>query len=212
LTEGAIEAVSAPPHPGLLALLRAQRERRDRRYLALSRSWLAEAGSAFFQRMERFARSLSALSEPPKPRRRFVLSSVPERAKRKGPSVIRQAFLPGRRIRELVESVQSGERTRYSRVAVWDRSRSEEKISSEDFARFWSLSPHRLERARYRVRENGRTFWIDEVRDPSLVLAETEDPPDLALPEWLDSVVRREVTGSRRFDWETLARRRSDSR
>jgi CHAD domain-containing protein/CYTH domain-containing protein len=212
LTEGAIESVSAPPHPGLLALLRAQRERRDRRYLALSRRWLAGAGSGFFQRVERFARSLSSLFEPPKPRRRFVLSGVPERAKQRSPSVIRQAFLPGRRIRELVESVQSGERTRYTRVAVWDRSQSEERISSEAFARFWSLSPQRLERVRYQVRENGRTFWIDMVRDPSLVLAETEDAPDLSLPEWLGSVVRREVTGSRKFDWETLARRRSDSR
>jgi CHAD domain-containing protein/CYTH domain-containing protein len=210
--EGAIDTQAPPAHPGLLALLRAQRDRRDQRFLALSRSWLSGASVPFFERAQRFARSLAALSEPPKPRRRFVLSRVPERAKRTTPSTVRQAFLPGRRIRESVESIQSGERIRCSRVALSEGSRVEERISSEAFERFWTLAPLRLERARYRVRANGRTFWIDEVEDSSLVLAETEDATDLVLPEWLASVVSREVTGSRRFDWESLARRGAESR
>ncbi len=207
LREGAIDAQGPPPHPGLLALLRAQRERRDRQYLVLSRSWLSRASDTFFERVQRLARSLAAFSEPPKPRRRFLLTKAPERAKRGAPTIVRQAFLPGRRIQERVESIQRGERIRYSRVAVSDGSRAEERITGETFERFWSLAPYRLERACYRVRENGRTFWIDEARDGSFVLAETEDAPELALPEWLESVVRREVTGSRRYDWENLARR-----
>ena len=121
----------------------------------------------------------------------------------------RQAFLPGRKIHESVESIQSGERIRYSRIIVSEGSRAEERITGETFERFWSLAPYRLERTRYRVRENGRTFWIDEARD--VVLAETEDAPELALPEWIEAVVRREVTGSRKYDWETLARRRAAS-
>jgi CYTH domain-containing protein len=91
-------------------------------------------------------------------------------------------------------------------VAVWEGSRTEERITGETFETFWSLAPYRLERKRYRVRENGRTLWIDETRDGSLVLAETEDAPDLALPEWLESSVRREITGSPRYEWERLAR------
>jgi CYTH domain-containing protein len=83
--------------------------------------------------------------------------------------------------------------------------------SPRAFERFWSLAPYRLERARYQVREKGRTFWIDEARDGSVVLAETEDATELALPEWLASVTKREVTGSRRYDWETLARESADS-
>lgn len=125
---------------------------------------------------------------------------------------VRQAFLPGRRIHELVQSIQSGERIRYSRVSESNGTRAEERISSEAFERFWTLASHRLERARYKVRDNGRTFWIDEVRVGGLVLAETEDAPDLVLPEWLESVVSREVTGSRKFDWESLARKETASR
>ncbi|HEY7697083.1 MAG TPA: hypothetical protein VIE88_01640, partial [Vicinamibacteria bacterium] len=108
--------------------------------------------------------------------------------------------------------IQSGERIRYSRVSESAGARAEDRISSEAFERFWTLAPLRLERASYKVRENGRTFWIDEVRGGGLVLAETEDAPDLVLPEWLESVVRRDVTGSRKFDWESLARRRAAPR
>lgn len=203
LQEGAIETQGAPAHGGLLALLRAQRERRDRRYLALSRRWLSGASDPFFERVARFARSIS---ESPKPRRRFVLTRVPEKAKRRSPVVVRQAFLPGRKIREHVESVRSGEQARYLRVAESGGSRVEERISSEAFERFWSAAPFRLERSRYQVRENGRTFWIEEVRDGSLIVGETEDAPDLVLPEWLESVKKREVTGSRKYQWESLAR------
>ena len=207
LTEGSIEAQGgAPPHRGLLALLRAQRERRDRQYLALSESWLSGAADPFFDRAERLARSLAANDQPPKPRRVFLLSEVPERAKRKAPSIVRQAFLPGRRILESVESIRTGERIRFSRVVLSEGSRAEERITGETFEWFWSFAPYRLERARYRVRENGRTYWIDEARDGSVVLAEIEDEPELALPEWLQSVVRRDVTGSPKYDWQRLAR------
>jgi len=206
LQGGGIDTESPPPHPGLLALLRAQRERRDRQFAALSRGWLSGVADAFFERVERLARSLASMSEPAKGRRRFLLSEVPARAKRRPPAIVRQAFLPGKRIHELVESLQSGERIRYSRIAVSDGSRAEERISKETFERFWSLASFRLERSRYRVQENGRTFWIDDARDLSVVVAETEDGPDFVLPEWLDSVVSKEVTGSRKYEWESLAR------
>jgi CHAD domain-containing protein len=208
--DAALPDRSVPADPGLLALLRAQRERRDRQYHLLSKSWLAGNASAFLDRVVAFARALEATSQPPKPPRRFLLVEVPERAKRRGPTVVRQAFLPGRKIHELFEAVGSGERTRCSRVTSAGDSRVEERITSETFERFWSFSPIRLERARYQVRENGRTYSIDEVRseDP-LVLAEIADEPDEPLPEWLESAVMREVTGQRRYEWEALAGRLS---
>jgi CYTH domain-containing protein len=188
--------------------LRAQRDRRDRQYLSLSRSWLSGNASLFFDRVLAFARALEATSHPPKPPRRFLLVEVPERAKRRTPTLVRQAFLPGRKIHELVEAVGSGERARCSRVTSAEDSRFEERISSETFDRFWSLSPMRLERARYQVRENGRTYSIDEVRsEEALVLAEIAGDPDEPLPEWLESAVKREVTGQRRYEWEALASR-----
>ncbi len=212
LREGTIDAAAAPPHGGLLALLRAQRGRRDRQYVALSRKWLSGAAAPFFEKVGKLARPLGALSEAPKPRRRFLLSEVPARAKRRPPSIVRQAFLPGKEIHEVVESIQTGERTRLSRIAESKGSRAEERVSRETFERFWSLAPFRLERARYRVRENGRTFWIDEVKGGSTVLAETEEDGKADLPGWLDSVVKREVTGVSRYEGEALARSGSRQR
>lgn len=207
IREGAFPEQGASADPGLLALLRAQRERRDRGYQTLSQGWLSGASLRFFARVEGLARSLASPSESPKPRRRFLLSQVPAQVKRRAPALVRQGFLPGRRIREHVESIQRGERTRYSRVVVFPDSRAEERISRETFERFWSLATYRLERERYRFRENDRTFWFDEVRGSGTVLAELEDEPELALPEWLEAVVRREVTGSRKYEWEALAER-----
>lgn len=206
LREGTIDAAAAPPHGGLLALLRAQRGRRDRQYVALSRKWLSGAAAPFFERVGKLAGTLGALSEKPKPRRRFLLAEVPAKAKRRPPSIVRQAFLPGKEIHEVVESIQTGKRTRLSRIAETKGGRAEERVSPETFERFWSLAPFRLERERYRVRDNGRTFWIDEVRGGSMVLAETEDDENLDLPEWLDSVVKREVTGVSSYEGENLAR------
>ncbi len=202
LREGAGPASSAPADPGLLALLRAQRERRDREYRALSRSWLSGKGDAFFERARKLARSLKASSAPP---RRFLLSEVPARAKRRARTLVRQAFLPGKKIHEAVESAESGGRTRYVRTARSPAARIEERISKETFERFWSLAPRRLERIRYVVLENGRTFSIDEVPEASVILAETEDSAELALPDWLASVVEKEVTGSRKYDGEALS-------
>jgi CHAD domain-containing protein len=206
LREGTIGTPPAPPHAGLLALLRAQRERRDKQYSALSKKWLSRAGEPFFEKALKLARSLEALSETPKPRRRFLLREVPQRAKRGRPSIVRQAFLPGRRIHEHVEAIQNGARARFSRVTESKGARTEEKISRDTFERFWSLAPFRLERARYRVRADGRTFWIDDVRGSDVVLAEIEDGAERELPDWLDSVIHREVSGASRYEAEALAR------
>jgi CHAD domain-containing protein len=202
LREAEVPASIAPADPGLLVLLRAQRERRDREYLALSRSWLSGKGDAFFERAQKLAHSLKASAKPP---RRFLLSEVPERAKRRARKTVRQAFLPGRRIHELVESVESGGRIRYLRIARSPGARTEERISKETFERFWAIAPHRLERSRYIVRENGRTFSIDEFPDANVILVEPEDGAEL--PKWLASVVEKEVTGSRKYEGEVLSSR-----
>jgi CHAD domain-containing protein len=191
---------SGPPaDPGFLALLREQRERRDRLYASLSASWLSARNARFIARVKALARRLRRTPG----RRLFLLREVPEKARRLPPWVVRQAILPGKRIRERVESIQSGDRTRFVRVAISNGTRTEERISQETFERFRSLSSRRLESARYRLRERGRTLWIHE--SGGLVLAETEGP----LPEWLEPYVTREVTGSRRFEPEALAHRAS---
>jgi hypothetical protein len=212
LREGTIDVSAAPPHGGLLALLRAQRERRDRQFSVLSRRWLSGRGEPFFERVQKLARELEAISEPPKARRRFLLAVVPGKAKRRPVSIVRQAFFPGKKIQERAESIQTGERARFSRIAESNGARAEERISKETFERFWTLAPFRVERHRYRVRENGRTFWIDEVRDKGVVLAEVDDEEGLELPGWLDDLVKQEVTGVSKYEAETLARSRARQR
>jgi CYTH domain-containing protein len=119
---------------------------------------------------------------------------------------VRQAFLRGREIHELAESVHTGKRARFTRFAEANGARAEEKITEDTFQRFWSIAPFRIEKTRYQVRENGRTFWIDQVRGASLVLAETDDEEETALPDWLDSLVKRDVTGVSKYEAEALAR------
>lgn len=197
-------------HPGLLALLRAQRERRDRVYEELSRGWLPPACEPFFQELSSLARRLAS-SERPKPRRRFLLTSVPDEARRgRAPRFIRQSFLSGRRIHEQVLSIRTGARSRYLRVSSIDgRSRAEEPISRERFEAFWSVADdHRLERVSYEVREGGGVWWIDEIPERNLVLAEVASDGEVTPPDWMKSFVVREITGIRKYEWESLAKRK----
>lgn len=198
-------------HPGLLALLRAQRERRDRVYQELSRGWLPPASEPFFQELRGLARRLEASSERPKTRRRFLLASVPDEARRgRSPRVVRQGFLPGRRIHEQVLSIRTGARNRYLRVSSIDgRSRAEETISRDLFESLWSVADHRrLERVGYEVREKGVVWWIDEIPERNLVLAEVASDGDgeVSAPDWMKPLLVREVTGMRKYEWESLAR------
>ncbi|MGH9322452.1 MAG: hypothetical protein ACRD21_09625, partial [Vicinamibacteria bacterium] len=194
----------------LLALLREVRERRDRRYGELTQGWLSSTREAFFQQVLVLASELSAPFGPSKPMRRFLLSSIPKEARGRA-AFVRQGFLPGKRIREQIRSVRSGARTRYVREIATSRSPVEETLGRESFEALWPVVPIRLERARYEVRDRDRTFWIDEIEDPKLVLVETEEGSDLVLPEWLKEVLVREVTGSRAYEWEALARRKASS-
>ncbi len=197
-----------PSHPGLLALLRAQRERRHRVYEKLSREWLPPSSESFFQELSGLARRLAASSQRPKPRRRYLLSKVPDEARRRAPRFVRQSFLPGRRIHEQVLSIRTGRRSRFVRITSIDgRSRVEEPISHELFETLWAATRDRLERVRFEVRDNGGVHWsIDELPERNLVLAEVASEGDEAPPDWMKPFVLREVTGLRKYQWESLAR------
>jgi CHAD domain-containing protein/CYTH domain-containing protein len=195
-------------HPDLLALLRAQRERRDRVYEDLSRRWLPPASASFFREIAGLARRLSSFREP-KHRRRYLLSDVPDEARRRTPRFVRQSFLPGRRIHEQVLAIRTGARSRYlRRTAIEGRSRTEEAISRDLFDALSSAARHRLERVRYQVREKGALWSIDELPERNLVLAEVTSDGEAAPPAWMEPVVLREVTGSSKYEWESLARRK----
>lgn len=208
----AVPEGQAAARPDLLALLRAQRERRDRIYQELSGNWLPPASAPFFQEIAELARRL-ARARGPKYRRRYLLSSVPDEARRRAPRFVRQCFLPGRRIREQVVAIRTGARSRYVRMtSLGGRSRTEEPISRELFEALSSAARHRLDRVRYEVREQGALWSIDEIPARNLVLAEVASDSEVSPPSWMEPVVLREVTGSRKYEWESLARARVRTR
>lgn len=205
--EGSVSpGAGAPAHPGLLQLLSLQRERRDRCYDALSRDWLHGAGAPFFHELGALSSRLTG-SGPSEPRRRFLLSRVPEEAKRKLPKLVREGFVSGRRIHESVLAVGTGPRALRLRRLRIDGHRTEERLSASAFERFWQLCDgRRIERHRYEAREGGLVIRIDEVPARGIVLAELEGVPGRPLPPWLEASVVREVTGSKRYEGEALAR------
>jgi CYTH domain-containing protein len=195
--------------PGLLALLRAQRERRDQRYAELERAWLSEnASSPFFRGIEDLAERLAGGEERPAGARLFLLSSLPKEIHRRAPRVVRWGLLPGRRVRERVQSVRSGRRIRFSRVVeVEGAAPIEETLSRKEFEKLWPLTvERRFERIRYALREGDRRWNIDELPGRNLILAEGETEEDAGLPHWLAPLVVREVTGMKKYEPEALAR------
>jgi CHAD domain-containing protein/CYTH domain-containing protein len=185
----------------LLALLRAQRERRVRCYGELEREWLARASEPFFQDVARLAARLASSDGSGLSRRRFLLRSVPEEAKKNAPQIIREGFLPGRRIRESVRSEEAGRRTCYRRtVEAGGMISIEEPIDLSAFEELWALTEgRRSERVRYEVRAGDEVWLIDSISGRDVVLAEIDAQEDLVLPGWLSPLVLREVTGRRKY-------------
>jgi CHAD domain-containing protein/CYTH domain-containing protein len=194
--------------PGLLALLKAQRERRDRSYAGLAPAWLSEAASPFLQDVADLAERLAGEEGRPAGKRRFLLKSVPEKARGAAPRLIRSGFLPGRRVRERIQAVHTGRRVRYSRaVAVEGAPSIEETLSRSAFERLWPLTVEkRLERLRYSLREGDRLWRVDTVAGRNLILAEAELDSGAELPSWLAPLVIREVTGMKKYEPEALAK------
>jgi len=89
------------------------------------------------------------------------------------------------------------------------RTEMEEEISKELFARMWPLTEgKRIHKRRYAARGEQHTWQIDDFLDRNLVLAEVElSAADemAAVPEWLEAVVVRDVTGESEYENATLA-------
>jgi CHAD domain-containing protein len=202
------EPVRLPPlHPSLLALLAAQRDRRAQRYRTLESEWLVGRAASFFRDVDTLAERLAMLGSSNVRRRRFLLSELPEEAKRVEPGLVREGFLPGRRIRESVRSIQAGGRTRYvRRVEAAGAPAIEETLARAEFERLWPLTEgRRTERVRYDLRSAGQLWHVDSIPERQIVIAEVEAGAEIAVPEWLAPVVRQEVTGRRKFAPESLA-------
>lgn len=205
--------VTASARPGLLALLEVQRERRDAGFRELTSSWIGDAGRGFFAEVETFGEGLIGEAET-LPKRRFLLRGLPEAVRGLRPDRLRMGWLPGRKLLERVESLRAGRRVSYRRaVRGTGDVVLEEPLTRPSFDALWSLTDgRRLDLQRYGYRDGDRRWVLLACERHGIVLAEAELPADAPLPRWIAAYVRRDVTGSERYELFSLARRRQAKR
>jgi CHAD domain-containing protein/CYTH domain-containing protein len=187
---------------GLVALAGRARTRIDSRFAALAKAWLGEAGQPFFAELAALAESVAAAGGPVERERKFLLTSLPERAAEAPALAIEQGWLPGERLRERLRRVREDGADRFYRTVKLGsgerRIELEEETTADLFDALW---PHtagcRVVKERYRVPDGPLTWEIDVFADRDLVLAEVELPAAdgaVSVPDWLAPHVVREVT------------------
>jgi CHAD domain-containing protein/CYTH domain-containing protein len=207
--------LGASPRTGLLALVRLVRARRDALFAEVEATW-REGG-----RMDALAAEARAVATALEVRaggrieheRKFLLSALPPRAAEAEAVDIDQGWLPGARLRERVRRVRRGVTERFFRAVKRGggaaRVEAEEETTRELFEALWPLTEgRRISKQRHKVREGSLVWEVDRFTDRELVLAEVELPArggDFPLPEWLQPVLVREVTGDPAYLNENLA-------
>jgi CHAD domain-containing protein/CYTH domain-containing protein len=210
------ELVRAGPRPGLLALVRLARERCDALYADLEREWRGGGMDAFAAEAQALASAIEARAGGKlEHERKFLLAALPPKAAEDAGVEIAQGWLPGDRLRERIRRVRGPDGERYwrglKRGAGGVRLEAEEETTREVFEALWPLTEgHRVAKRRHEVREGSLVWEIDEFTDRELVLAEVELPARasrVALPDWLEPLVVRDVTDDPAFLNENLAAR-----
>ena len=200
---------------GLLALAARLHERGQEAYAEATEKWLG-AGPVFVARVGSAARSLlSRVTKGTEIERKYLLSELPVLPDDATVVEIEQGYLPGTEVLERLRRVRSvdGGTIRHVRTVKLGegvvRTEIEEEISDELFARMWPLTKgRRLRKRRYAARDARHTWEVDEFLDRDLVLAEVElsDPKEaIVLPDWLTSVMVRDVTDERDYTNASLA-------
>ena len=200
---------------GLLALAARLHERGQEAFVEAREKWLG-AGPAFVERVEVAAQSLiSRVTHGKEIERKYLLSELPTLPDDSTVVEIEQGYAPGKNVQERLRHVRSidGTTIRHVRTVKLGkglvRTEIEEEISPDVFARMWPITEgRRLRKRRYATRSGRHTWEVDEFLDRALVLAEVElsDPNEaIVLPEWLASVLVRDVTDEREYSNSVLA-------
>ncbi|MBL8960862.1 MAG: CHAD domain-containing protein [Gemmatimonadetes bacterium] len=221
LWESGDEESSSPPsagpdiRPGLVAITRVLRERIREGHQAARAAWTGAAAEPFFDRITAVAAACEfAPPADTEIERKYLLVAVPEHWPEGETVFIDQGYLPGDRLVERVRRTRSRAGERFHRTVKsgvgLSRLEIEEECTRELFEALWPLTDgRRVTKRRHRVRDGALTWEIDEFTDRDLVLAEVEVPSadyPVTVPEWLEPVVVREVTGDPAFANSTLAR------
>ncbi|MBK8247904.1 MAG: CHAD domain-containing protein [Gemmatimonadetes bacterium] len=221
LWESGDEESSSPPgagpdiRPGLVAITRVLRERLREGHQSARAAWTGAAAEPFFERIHAVA--VACESVPPADteiERKYLLLAVPEHWPEGDTIFIDQGYLPGERLVERVRRTRSRAGERFHRTVKsgvgLSRLEIEEECARELFDALWPLTAgRRVTKRRHRVLHDGLTWEIDEFTDRDLVLAEVELPSadhPVTVPDWLEPVVARDVTGDPAFANSTLAR------
>jgi CHAD domain-containing protein len=186
LAEGDLPEAYPPQNPGLLALLKAQRTRRDRAFTNLTVAWTGNAAHSYFALVERFVEQLVVWPGGELPKRRFLLAHVP-------PEIGN----------ERVRASREGRSVRYTRVVE----KKEEPLTRRGFDAFWSLTEgRRLEYRCYELRDGARSWSVVSIPELGIVLAVVDGSADAPIPEPIQRELVREVTGVKKYEPEALAR------
>ena len=208
LAEGELPEAYPPQNPGLLALLKAQRTRRDRAFTDLAVAWTGNAAHAYFALVERFVEQLLLRPGGELPKRRFLLAQVPPEIRKHKSRLVREGWLPGKDIRERVRATREGRSVRYARLVERNgHVPEEEQLTRRGFDAFWSLTEgRRLECRRYEFRDGSRSWSVISIPEHKIVLAVIEGSADAPIPEPIQRELLREVTGVKKYEPEALAR------
>jgi CHAD domain-containing protein/CYTH domain-containing protein len=204
-----------PPRSGLIALARLAHERAESSFDRFHRQWVEGNGKAFYRDLIDLAGRLEARNPSQlEIERKFLLKGLPESMPDATSVTIEQGYLPGERLVERLRAVEVGRQRTYFRTvkvgAGIVRTELEEETSAEVFKSMWPLTKgKRLTKRRHRVPDGAFAWEIDEFTDRALVLAEIELPAadtEVTIPEWLQPLVEREVTGDVAYLNSTLAK------
>jgi CHAD domain-containing protein/CYTH domain-containing protein len=196
-------ALRRDERPGLLALARLLRQRRERLFSELEQEWLSGGIDAFTAEVRDFARELGASHRTQEVERKFLLRGLPDALRETEPVEIWQGYLPGKRLQERLRRTRGPKGERCYRTvkagAGLQRIELEEEAPPDLFEALWPLTEgRRVCKRRFAMEDAGHTWEIDEFTDRPLFLAEVElsdEDDEAALPEWLAPWVEREVTG-----------------
>jgi CHAD domain-containing protein/CYTH domain-containing protein len=212
---GRKRADKGPPRTGLIALARLAHERSVTAYDRFRGEWLEGNGKAFHRDILDLASRLEARNPSVlEIERKFLLKRLPESMPESTALTIEQGYLPGERLVERLRVVEVGRQRTYFRTvkigAGLVRTELEEETSTELFKSMWPLTKgRRLSKRRHRVPHGNLTWEIDEFTDRNLVMAEIELPAaetEVDMPDWLEPLIEREVTGEVAYLNSTLAK------
>jgi CYTH domain-containing protein len=191
------------PMTGLLALTRASRDAQHEAFVDFE-AWRREEEGTLRNEVDVVLETLKMVSPAGvEIERKYLLRALPEQAIAAPCVEVEQGWLPGAKLQERLRHVRGPDGERYVRTvklgAGLSRLEVEEETPADLFRALWPLTEgRRVRKRRYYVTEGDLTWEIDEFAERALVLAEVELPsPDteVVIPDWLEPVLDREVTG-----------------